>query len=1647
MNNSEYSNPIVKITSANTISEQRREEKREQAISNFLITSGTIIGAAYAGNVLLKNDKISNFFNSSIMKATIEETAPGRTWDSMFSDGANKSKFTLLEGVRKLEELSPFRVMRTLQLSHVMMPFITGKDTATDISANLVRSQEAYFRPLLKNRGEVDLTSDHLRYGFRLEDGKLFAKTKSGAKGDMVMKVARLSMSHMALPKDNDHHELVYVNKILKQYSTIIGAGKTDSFNKLIGSNTAPFLVVGAESESKLAFDLFRSYSRNLMAQGSKVLNRPISQIEELIPNIGDKKWFQYTKDIIRPGLGSTESRQSIGKSLASIAWNQRKLIGGLSTYYAVDNFLESVSSEGDKFEHGLFAGLATIAVNTQLAFAEMWSDNFQGYKEAQEYYAPDSTSLFTMAGTPLALGTAAATGSYAKRLYDNAVHGIDVSEKEAEKITTLLPKFIGKHLPDKIANLQGTRFKKWGVRGALIGLALEAPFIPGALIGESSEKLRKEYTGEEDVAIRANRWWFTGCLVPDHKVITSNELKNARDVIVGDKLVDRNGIYNRVEAVLPRHVEENVYNIKLWNSSAIDSSFTGNHPLLCMDSNNVEIFKRADDVGSGDWVVSHIPKLSDIDSIDILDYVEDVIYDNDYVYNTQKSKSGSTVRSSGKCRRHIEVDNNLGRLLGWFLAEGTLPKDITKRPLIEFACHRSEENFAIDIGDYIHDKFELNYTIYRQKTINDLSSRLRISSRILWKLIYGIMYIDNKKICPNLSHFNKDFLKGFIQGFFYGDGTISKVSGIRKRASIKAKNIQHLIEVRRFLPIFGIYPYIIKDQDVYKIDFGIYGSAIAVRDIGIYKELYSFDGDIQNIKSNSQKKYKILNGKLLIKIKEVIIYEYKGLVYDYTVEDSHEFSNSLFIVHNSGRYGGDHIKYFDKSAYAKMMADTNDVSLYGDVNTSEVKKSLNPILHPFDYLRDPYKFEKLTSEDRPYPVWGMDISTATFIGKLYEKTLGAIIKPDVINPELAPFLSDLEPGSVVTGESTVTPKGIERALSSDTFSLKTKVSKGDASLIAEGKLIAPAAATYDPNTEAASWSWEAFKDFIGLKGWLLGEAEDALGAPTTQVPPQLARSGEITNAANAIRDANLGGLFSLTESQRRYIPTSAAVTKDRVNPLKNSMPSWLPGEDDDFWLDLQQGDPFLKVEHGASRLPGRGYATLNPILKDINPEDYPDIFKFKILSDVAMGSESYYDVKNRVEKREGSGGLTNYEQGMYQDIKKKEFLRSQKREFREYKTESEMESASTLQKIATSYWETGTHNIEGALPSEFLTFFRPAGKLIHQRTAIEDYERTQLEGSDMAVWTKPIDHFLKPAAVSARRMVEGDYISEDVREKRDIDQYFDTLEYVKQRKLYEEAMDEGDSESASIAKTAFQKTTEGAIASGLDTDQEILRSYISMPKAEKAYFSSFINANQEDRAKIKSISPDRVGALYETIWERKDIMDKAIASGATAEQANAEVQSRVRQEDQRLRDDFSEEYEAWLGSKSAERSSFREHLADKRASEYVKATGGMPDEDFSGWDPRIDMDKIKLRSLTIGGEDFFKYGFWKDDKIDLERYTSVISDKNPKEIIDNIKESIREEVRVRDEVTESLHREGYIVNRVDIERNGNGIDLRVEQI
>ena len=110
--------------------------------------------------------------------------------------------------------------------------------------------------------------------------------------------------------------------------------------------------------------------------------------------------------------------------------------------------------------------------------------------------------------------------------------------------------------------------------------------------------------------------------------------------------------------------------------------------------------------------------------------------------------------------------------------------------------------------------------------------------------------------------------------------------------------------------------------------------------------------------------------------------------------------------------------------------------------------------------------------------------------------------------------------------------------------------------------------------------------------------------------------AGQMTSFSRHFWDAQLGGVGGeVMEIARRFF---ASEDKSRVNynPLKNSMPEWLPER-------FLTGDAYASLPKGEMRMPGKGYESIH----DLHPDQFGEYGAFdrmKILGDVAPTSQEY---------------------------------------------------------------------------------------------------------------------------------------------------------------------------------------------------------------------------------------------------------------------------------------------------------------------------------------------------------------------------------------------------------------------------------------
>lgn len=889
--------------------------------------------------------------------------------------------------------------------------------------------------------------------------------------------------------------------------------------------------------------------------------------------------------------------------------------------------------------------------------------------------------------------------------------------------------------------------------------------------------------------------------------------------------------------------------------------------------------------------------------------------------------------------------------------------------------------------------------------------------------------------------------------------------------------------------------------------------------------------------------------------------------------------------------YEGGQIKYHRKSLVKESVTDARNKTLYKD---GDQQRDMDPLASPFKYLKNPYAFEEAHQHDMPYAVWGMDVTYGSFMGKIFQGTIGQLLKPTIVNPELEKYVTNVEQrleGELSTTQSltgTVIKKGEApvKAITGtseeggeapytrgDQIAIPVKESRKDVAMQKDGIMLTQSSATVDPTKEAMVGAYAAFSDFTGLKGFTSSSVMDAMGLdPTDQTAPKLAVSGSANTLVDRYQSMQLGDamgcfvpgtcvyweegylpiekvkvgyrlvskngklrivskvytkevneeilkttledgtiiystinhvfpgykktntlaekaivlwevgdklirqtpvgsserltitsqeliwykgpVYDLEMSEsflepstahtnyytvedilchnsgefiRRLLPQSADTRGEEVNPMRNSIAaSWLPR---DAGRDFGEGNYYEKHEAGYTMLPGsRGFEALHPELKGVDPENYSDAWKYRILQNVARGSKEHNIYRDKLIKEVDT--LSDYDKNIFFTAYEQDMARSEEKKFFEHKTEEDKAKMNLFQLAQNTLWESVSH-LES--PTEPLTPFRPMAKFLHQRTAIEDYRRTQLAGSDAAIWTKPIDHFINPTINRHIQLLDEFYKPRDVQEKESIDEYFDNLKLVK---------------SSQGRPYDANNTIVSAAYSGMRNAADMEAFKRALPDNQKAYVESFASERDEKkRSEILEMLPSNIGRVYKSIWANIDEYDNAVSSGQDPNKRLRDLYLReaealkketgitlTRQEIEginkasyEIRD--KEERENFIAEEQA--AKVRAKAAQQEAQDYVEEVTGTPDSSWIGWDNRLTIDDIKLKTLSIGKEDITRFGYWSEEQ---QRNDRIVALDNDTQVVNRLKE-IKKELRDNQDNKHLLKRrlrdEGYDVHDI----------------
>lgn len=304
----------------------------------------------------------------------------------------------------------------------------------------------------------------------------------------------------------------------------------------------------------------------------------------------------------------------------------------------------------------------------------------------------------------------------------------------------------------------------------------------------------------------------------------------------------------------------------------------------------------------------------------------------------------------------------------------------------------------------------------------------------------------------------------------------------------------------------------------------------------------------------------------------------------------------------------------------------------------------------------------------------------------------------------------------------------------------------------------------------------------------------------------------------------------------------------------------------------------------------------------------------------------------------------------------------------------------SANERLAGRLGEFVTHGIES--PIEYLTPVSPASKLIRQRTAVEEYAATEAIGTGSSFWDRPIENFLKPAMSMAAYKAGITSTPSAIQERRDIQEYFDMLKWVKYSRLESKARQYGDLQAAADYRKSKEQTV-----FGVDVFKSPVGIMQALPRRERDFFGEFVNAQTEqERAEILSLIPQNEKRIYVSQWMRQE---EAAAYAKRAAKMSDEQDERAITITSLMRKSEGFTYtpsqeNQWLDETGGQ-IEFDEYIREKKAAEYF-STHSLPGADWLGWHPSVDLEDVKLQYVEQAGLDHHDFDLWGQRKRALAR-------------------------------------------------------------
>lgn len=294
-------------------------------------------------------------------------------------------------------------------------------------------------------------------------------------------------------------------------------------------------------------------------------------------------------------------------------------------------------------------------------------------------------------------------------------------------------------------------------------------------------------------------------CVGPQTNIVTDQGLKAICDINIGDMVYTHMGRFKKVIKVLTRNYNGNILKIDAMGST--NFLITPEHPVWQKDN-----FINAENLKEDNYLL--FPKYNNLNNkrdIKISDYCDNYSlyhFNNlEYIYpNSSNLKHGQNKYKNklhkGCILNDITLDYNFGLIIGYYAAEGSCGQkqvsfsldghhDIALVEMIKELKLAIKKVFNKEAKEYI-----------KKNNVVDVTINSRILRDFFRKICPGVA--NSKYVLEDVLFSNVDFIKGFIRGYWRGDGCIyrennkyaSTASTISNKLSVQTKLCLSILDI-----------------------------------------------------------------------------------------------------------------------------------------------------------------------------------------------------------------------------------------------------------------------------------------------------------------------------------------------------------------------------------------------------------------------------------------------------------------------------------------------------------------------------------------------------------------------------------------------------------------------------------------------------------------------------------------------------------------------------------------------------------------------------------------------------------------------------------------------------------------------------------